>query len=116
MIDPMTQAQWDILFRRSENVYQQLRVLLMGTTLFPAHAGKIIALVQAAEMPDAPRNPGRKDGAGQELYTPKPCNCTTEHAQGCVTLTRLLPKPDLSPEVWKALQEANDSVIAPRLD
>jgi hypothetical protein len=81
----MTQGQWDILFSRSDNVYQQLRVLLTGTALFPAHAGKIMALVQAAEMPDAPRNPGRKDGvgvdvllshtptvgAGQELFTPR---------------------------------------------
>jgi len=47
-------------------------------------------------MPEAPINPGRKDLVE---------TCTT-----------ILPKPDLYPEVWQALQEANDAVFAPKVD
>ena len=92
----MNQEEWDNLFRGSDRTYQEIRHMLTGVSLFPAHAGKIISLVQLCTMPEAPINPGRKDLVE---------TCTT-----------LLPKPDLYPEVWQALQEANDAVFAPKVD
>jgi hypothetical protein len=77
----MTQEEWDLLFRQSARAYQDCREAIAGRMLFPAHAGKIMALAAAAELTDAPRNPGRKDDKGvdvllshtpcQALFTPK---------------------------------------------
>ena len=57
----MTQEEWDIKFKASDNAYKACCDVISGRQLAPAHAQKLIALISAAEDKNWPDNPGRKD-------------------------------------------------------
>ena len=59
----MTQEEWDRTFQISKRTFQSAMDALIGRRLCPAHAGKLLELVKALEIPDFPKNPGRKDAA-----------------------------------------------------